>query len=68
MTTNFDVYTLVPEGFAQWRGGANPVGNNAIVEPMYRVGGIKRETLAGNLAWSHDGSDCDIIGYRVVLP
>ena len=68
VTDEFDVYSLVLEGFTQWHGGANPVSNYAIVEHIARFGGVQHETLAGNLTWTHDGSGCDIIGYRVVLP
>lgn len=68
MTDYLDDYDRVSDGFTPWHGGRNPVSNYAIVKHIARTGGVKTEALAGTLTWTHDGADCDIIGYRVILP
>lgn len=58
------------DGWIEWAGGECPVDSDAIVEVKY----LKPSPLhfnndrAGDFAWSHTGSNGDIIAYRIVQP
>lgn len=61
----------------KWAGGERPVPPRDVVETLYRgpedpaLGvrwGWPHPCPAWRLDWSHDGSDDDIVYYRVVAP
>jgi hypothetical protein len=59
-------YVLVEENpWIEWKGGENPAGGKMVIVKV-RNGGIGREWLANYYRWNHDGTDGDIIAYRVV--
>lgn len=55
-------------------GGKRPVHLTDIVQVKFRdhdsvIGGMKSDTgCAGDWAWFHDGSDDDIVAYRIIAP
>lgn len=55
-------------GWIDWHGGECPVDSDAIVEVKYRKPCPLHfsNDRAGDFAWSHTGSDGDIIAYRLV--
>lgn len=54
-------------GWIQWAGGECPVDSDAIVEVKYRSPNPYQynNDRAGDFAWAHTGSSCDIIAYRL---
>ncbi len=57
-----------------WEGGSqSPEADDAVIWPIYRgpsdpaLGERIRCARAGRLDWTHDGSDDDIVGYRVAF-
>lgn len=60
------------EGWAEWTGGECPVDRDAIGEVKYRIPEPyqynKYNDRAGDFDWSHDGSNGDIIAYRLQNP
>lgn len=57
-------------GWIDWQGGECPVDNDAIIEVIYRKTNLYQynNDRAGDFSWSHDGSDGDIIAYRLHTP
>lgn len=57
-------------GWIDWHGGECPVDSDAIVEVKYRKPSPLHfnNDRAGDFAWSHTGSNGDIIAYRIVQP
>lgn len=58
-------------GWIDWHGGECPVEESSLVEVQYRnekAIHIKGVVEAGQLCWSHDNSDGDIIAYRLHQP
>ena len=55
-------------GWIDWHGGECPVDSDAIVEVKYRKPSPLHfnNDRAGDFAWSHTGSNGDIIAYRIV--
>ena len=55
------------DGWIEWAGGPCPVDRDARVDLKFSGAwdGVGR---AGNMFWSHDGGDSDIIAYRAVRP
>lgn len=55
-------------GWIDWHGGECPVDSDAIVEVKYRKPSplYFNNDRAGDFAWSHTGSNGDIIAYRIV--
>lgn len=58
------------EGWIQWAGGDCPVDSDAIVEVKFRDPNRCKfnSLIAGDFDWSHDGSNGDIIAYRLQQP
>lgn len=58
------------DGWIDWHGGECPVDSDAIVEVKYRKPNPYQfnNERAGDVAWSHDGFDGDIIAYRLSQP
>lgn len=57
-------------GWIQWAGGDCPVDSDAIVEVKFRDPNRCKfnSLIAGDFDWSHDGSNGDIIAYRLQQP
>lgn len=57
------------DGWIEWAGGKQPIGDDVLIEVKLRDGTIYNDT-GSELAWSHDRhrkyADTDIIAYRVV--
>lgn len=58
------------DGWTEWHGGDCPVDSDAIVEVKYRNPSRNKynNDRAGDFTWSHDGSNGDIIAYRMQQP
>ena len=62
------------EQYFRHDGGPCPVDPDTPIEPDYRgpedasLGVRMTVAPASRLAWSHDGADDDIIGYRIYRP
>lgn len=59
------------DGWIDWHGGECPVEESSLVEVQYRnekAIHIKGVVEAGQLCWSHDNSNGDIIAYRLHQP
>lgn len=57
-------------GWIQWAGGECPVDSEVIVEVKFRDPNRCKfnSLIAGDFDWSHDGSNGDIIAYRLQQP
>lgn len=58
------------DGWIEWGGGECPVPDGALVEVQYRnrtAFHVAKTSDATLLRWSQDGSDCDIIAYRMSM-
>jgi hypothetical protein len=49
----------------EWNGGRIPVYPLARVDLKHRGGGESTDVEAYPLDWEHEGTDIDIVGYRV---
>ena len=56
----------LPRGFTRHNGGKCPVAGRQRVEVAFRDGIIDAHLTAGDWAWTHHGTGCDIIGYKVI--
>lgn len=52
------------EGFVDWTGGDRPVSEKTIVSVILRDG-CRGKEQAGELRWSHEGHQHDIVKYRI---
>lgn len=53
------------DGWIEWSGGEQPVGDNVEVEVQFRDGSNLQEK-AGYFSWEHHKESFDIVAYRVI--
>lgn len=59
------------DGWIEWGGGECPIPDDALVEVQFRnrtAFHVAKTSDANLLRWSQDGSDMDIIAYRMSMP
>lgn len=52
--------------YTHWNGGEQPVPHDAVVELLFRDGEESAPVAAKHLRWEHEGTEWDVIGYRVL--
>ena len=61
-----DLSLVMPDGWFSWPGGACPVPEDAVVEIKTKRPYYSAQVLASKANWAHEGSDYDIVAYRIV--
>lgn len=56
------------DGWINWGGGECPVSASEMVDVIFGHGGRMSANIADCWRWSHDGTDSDIIAYRLHQP
>lgn len=56
------------DGWIEWGGGDCPVDGREMVDVIFGHGGIMSTNIADCWCWSHDGTNSDIIAYRLHKP
>lgn len=56
------------DGWIEWGGGDCPVDGREMVDVIFGHGGRMSANIADCWRWSHDGTDSDIISYRLHQP
>lgn len=51
-----------------WGGGERPVNADAMVDAMFRYKKVVATSIADNWRWNHNGTNSDIIAYRLHKP
>jgi hypothetical protein len=61
------VWSIAPtpgDGWIEWKGGEQPVGNESVVDIRFRSGN-NGQAKAGMIDWEHGGYEFDILRYRL---
>lgn len=56
------------EGWIEWGGGECPVDAGKMVDVIFGYGGRRSTNIADCWRWNHNGTDSDIIAYRLHKP
>lgn len=56
------------DGWIEWGGGECPVDAGKMVDVIFGYGGRKSTNIADCWRWNHNGTDSDIIAYRLRQP